>query len=318
LILNNRIREKRISDQTVNRVLKVMQELGYRPNINARRLRTSDARKLTIAFYWPLDYRSHMLGSFLAGMQKAIQRQERDCEILVQPYENDKLEKYSSSIQKNAFSGVLIGAMSQRDREYVDSLSLQVPVLLINRTSEKYSTVGVDNLKVGFQAASLLRQKGYRDAAVLMAEHPYVATTVRITAFLEACEKLGISVPAQCRIKGANTIAGGAMAAEVYCAMRERPRMLFCELDSMAQGALYTLHRWGLHVPEDTELLAISMQTDEAMEYLVPSISTVSLPTGEMAETAISTVISKISTGDLSPLHILMEPVIHLRESFHL
>jgi LacI family purine nucleotide synthesis repressor len=318
LILNNRASEKRISSQTVERVLKVTQELGYRPNINARRLRTRDAGKLTVAFYWPLDYRSNMLGSFLAGMQKVIQRQARECEIIVQPYESDRLEKYSSPIKKNVFDGILIGAMSHQDKEYVESLSPQTPILLFNRVSEKYSTVGVDNFKVGFQAASLLQRKGYRDTAVLMAEHPYLATAVRIAAFLDACEQVEIAVPSRWMIKGSNTIAGGAIAMEGYCAMGERPKILFCESDSMAQGALYTLHKWGIRVPEDMELLTISTQVEEAMEYLVPAVSTVSLPTDKMAKIAISTLINKIAIGDLTPVHILVESVIYLRESFRL
>jgi LacI family purine nucleotide synthesis repressor len=318
LILNNRAHEKRISDQTVARVLKVTQDLGYRPNINARRLRTNDAGKLTVAFYWPLDYRSNMLGSFLAGMQKVVQRQERECEIIVQPYENDKLEKSSSSIKKNVFDGILIGAMSHQDKEYIESLSPQTPILLFNRTSEKYSTVGVDNFNVGFQAASLLRQKGCRDTAVLMAEHPYLATAVRITSFLDACKQMEISVPPCWMIKSPNTIAGGAMAMEAYCAMGERPKILFCESDSMAQGALHTLHKWRIRVPEDMELLTISTQVEEAMAYLVPAVSTVSLPTDKMAKIAMSTLINKIAIGDLAPVHILVEPAIYLRESFRL
>jgi len=317
LILNNRAQEKRISEATVERVLLTMQKLGYQPNVSARRLRTSDVKKLTIAFYWPMDYRSNMLGAFLSGMQRAIKNQDQDCEILVQPYENDRLDKTADAIQKNIFSGVIIGALSEEDQKYLESLTPQIPIMLINRFSEKYSNVGVDNKNVGLQAASLLRQKGYDTAAVMLAERPYLATAARTTAFMEACKQLGIEIKPQWIFKGQNTIAGGAIAAKSFCATKDRPGVLFCESDSMAQGALYTLNKHNIQVPKQLELLCISMQVEETMEFLVPSVSSVSLPTTKMAEIAISTLINKIKLGNNSPIHIVVEPTICLRESFN-
>ena len=56
--------------------------------------------------------------------------------------------------------------------------------VLMNRSSEKYSTVSVDTKEMGLLAARLFRQKGYTEAAVLTSRRPYLATGLRTQAFL--------------------------------------------------------------------------------------------------------------------------------------
>lgn len=318
IIINGRATEKRIPQITVDKVTHAMHLLGYQPNLSARRLRTNDARKPVIAFYWPLDYRTYMLGSFLSSLQNAIVNYKFECELVIQTYVNDQIEKSTSSIVQNNYNGVIIGAASEKDLQYLETLTPRMPVILINRDSHKYSTVGVNSNKMGLQAASLLRQKGYTEVAILKAEHSYVAAASRTSAFTFACRQLDIRTSSDWIYSGPNTIAGGSLAVESFCAQADRPRILYCESDCMAQGALYTLRKYGLLIPSDLELLSMGMQGEDTMQYLVPSVSTISMPTTKISETAITTLFHALTKGDFSPVHIELEPVIHLRESFKL
>ena len=159
IVMNGRAREKRIPDATVERVTSAMRELGYSPNLTARRLRTNEARKPIIAFYWPLDYRTNMLGSFLSGIKESLAERGYECELVVQTYENDKFEKAAAPIVQNNYNGVLVGAASPSDLQYLETLDPPMPVVLINRESNRFSTVGANSGNMGLQAASLIRQR---------------------------------------------------------------------------------------------------------------------------------------------------------------
>ena len=318
IVMNGRAKEKRIPDATVERVTSAMRELGYSPNLTARRLRTNEARKPIIAFYWPLDYRTNMLGSFLSGIKESLAERGYECELVVQTYENDKFEKAAAPIVQNNYNGVLVGAASPSDLQYLETLDPPMPVVLINRESNRFSTVGTNSGNMGLQAASLIRQRGYTEVSIIQAERSYFATAKRTTAFIYACHQLNIQVRPEWIFKGPNTIAGGSVAAEAYCALHDRPRMLFCESDCMAQGALYTLRKYGLYCPQDLELLSIATQAPETMQYLIPSVSTISMPTPKIADTAIAVLTTAMQSGDTTPTHIELEPVICLRESFRL
>ena len=65
-----------------------------------------------IAFFWPLDYRVSILASFLNFIQIEIAESGFDCEMMIQTYENDKLEQYGTTFLKNGYSGAIIGAYS--------------------------------------------------------------------------------------------------------------------------------------------------------------------------------------------------------------
>lgn len=318
IIINGKAQERKISDATCRRVQETMRELGYQPNLSARRLRYQDNPKPVIVFFWPIDYRTSILASFLNALQLEIQKLNFDCELVVQTYENDHLDQYGSLILKNGYSGMIIGASSYMDLEYLESLSPQMPLVLINRTSERFSTVGVDNREVGFIAARQFQQKGYKEAVVFASEHSYVATGQRTQAFLFACSQLGINVMADYIIKCPNTISGGCHAAERYCGSPSPPKAIFCDSDTIAIGALNTFYRLGRKVPEETELLTIAMLDPDHAEYAIPPLSVLEMPNREIGKQIIDLLYEKITMNSLEPKHVTLKANLILRDSFRL
>lgn len=316
LIINGKAEERRIAPATRSRVLEVMNALGYQPNLSARRLRSNDIRKPIIAFYWPMDYRTNILSSFLSCFQEVIYKLDFDCELVVQTFKNNELEKAADPIIKNSYHAVIIGATSMEDITYLESLTLQMPVILLNRSSDRFSSVSVDTEEVGLLAARLFRQKGYTEAAVLAAEHPYLATGLRTQAFLNACGQLGIIVEDQHILYGENTIEGGFLAASGYCALEDPPKVIFCDSDSMALGALHAFHRYHKHLPDDAELLAIGLLDPEFTQYSIPPVSVIAMPNKEMMETAVKMIIKLLSAPDHGPIHEVLPPEATIRDTF--
>ena len=51
IVINGKAEERAISEATINKIHKAMRELGYQPNLSARRLRTSEKPVPVIAFF---------------------------------------------------------------------------------------------------------------------------------------------------------------------------------------------------------------------------------------------------------------------------
>ena len=111
------------------------------------------------------------------------------------------------------------------------------------------------------------------------------------------------------------TIAGGAAATEEYCVLRQRPRVIYYENDSMAQGGLYTLARSGIRVPQDTEVLCIGLRKPEMNHCLNPALSCITIPQ-TVDRQAVALLLRLIRELPAAPLHVEMEPQVQLRESF--
>lgn len=316
IILNGKSQERRISQATQQKVWAAMAELGYQPNLSARRLRINEKSVPTLALYWPIDSRSNIMASFLNIIQSVINSRKFDCEILIKTYENDHMEKQAGPLIKNNYTGVLVGATSQKDIEYLESLDLQIPLVLINRTSEKYSTVYTDYKAVGLQAATLFRQKGYTEAAVFTALRPYMAAGQRSQAFLNACALVGINIDPDAIIRTSNSISGGVEAARIYQALPQRPQVIFCESDTMALGALWEMARLGIRMPEDAEMLCIGMADPEMAEYSYPSLSVIQMDTHTVVEKALDLLMEAIQNGTREPRHIEIPTKLFLRSTF--
>ena len=316
IIINGRAEERKISPATQKKVQEIMLQLGYQPNLSARRLRYQESKKPVVAFFWPLDYRTSILASLLNALQLEIKSIGFNCELVIQTYENDKLDQYDASILKNGYSGVIVGACSQKDLEYLEHLSPQMPLILINRHSEHFSTVCADNMATGLTAARQIRQAGYTEAAVFASQHSYVATSLRTQAFLDACSQMGIQVLPEHILRGPSTIKGGYELTEEYCQLPDPPKMIFCDSDSIAIGALRAFYDQQIRIPEDVEILSIAMLGPETTAYSIPSLSVIEMPNREMGKIIIDLLYDKIAKNSLEPSHINLETTLILRESF--
>lgn len=318
LVMNGRGPEHRIPATTIERIRSAMLELGYQPNLSARRLHDKDEHKPLIAFFWPLDYRANLMGYFLSLIQNALEKKNFKAELVVRPYINDRIDASCTELIKNNYTGAIIGAASEKDIRYLENLDLNIPLVLINRESNKYTTSGCDSNKIALQAASLIRQKGYKKVALLRSGTRYMATSRRTEAFCFVCRQFGIEVPQEWIFSGTNNPEGGAAASESLCALKEKPRMVMCESDSMVAGLLYTLHKYGIQVPQQLEVLSFATQKIENTRYLIPSVSVVSMPADEIMGQAVGALIAQIRTGNREPMHLESKARIELRESFSL
>lgn len=192
------------------------------------------------------------------------------------------------------------------------------PVILINRTSALHSTISVDDKAVGREAARLLYDKGYREAALLAGKTPYVATGVRTKAFLTSCKELGIEIASEALIYCDNSIEGGVKGAAKYLRLGKRPPVIYSEADELARGALYELHRSGVAVPEDTEILTTSLMSPETTLYTIPSLSVIEISQQEVSREIVAMLMKLLSGEEAGPLHKILQPKVVLRESFSL
>jgi LacI family purine nucleotide synthesis repressor len=317
IVLNGKAVERKIPPETREKIENAMVKLAYRPNLSARKLRSSEGQRPVIGFYWPIDYRINMLAWFLNEMQGEFKRKKFDCELVVQTYKNDAIAKDSDVIIKGNYNAVIVGAASELDIKYLESLSPQVPILLINRSSNKYSTVGVDNERLAQMAAQLFYDKGYRELVVVRSAQRYLASNLRTGKFIETCEGLGINIPESNIVSAENTQDGGIKAAEsIASKFKTKLRAVFCDSDTIALGMVYAFNRLKIKIPEKLELLTIAMTEISNTSYYTPSISSISMPTDKIAAKAVDITIDSLTGNNPLPRHKLLEPSINIFESF--
>lgn len=316
IVINGKSRERSIPETTQEKVFKAMHDLGYQPNVNARKLRSGEKESPVIAFFWPLDFRLSILAAFLNAFSREIERSGFDCELVVQTYEVGNLAKYDKHIIGNKYQGVIIGACTGEDIRHLEMIRPQIPVVLINRDSDSFSTVGISNQAVGELAASQFRKKGFEEAAIFHSSHIYMASSMRVEAFLSSCEKYGIRIAQEHIYTGNSTLDGGYHMAESFCGKQNRPKAIFCDSDAIAIGALKAFNENRIRIPEEAAVLSMDVTSSDISRYCFPSLSVVEMPSNDIGKNVISLLREKLESGSSEPEHIILRPALILRESF--
>lgn len=315
IVLNGKAQERKVAPQTYKKVMDAINTLNYNPNITARRLRSSEDNKPTIALYWPLDYRTTYLSSILKGIHAEIKRLNYDSDVVVCTYENDALSDESNLRSRNKFSAAIIGGTSFKDMEYLKTFEPQIPTILFNRYIDKYSTVCIDNDLSAYKAARLFAAKGHKRVAVFTTVTPHLAMNIRAMSFIKACKELNIIIEEDYIIESENSYEGGALAARKLLTLEDRPQALFCISDFLALGACSVFNKESVKIPRDLEIIAIGMSDPNSTEYATPPITVVSIPTEEMAADCVNIIYNIFKNKLTPPIHKIHESKLLLRDS---
>lgn len=316
IIINGKAKERAISEATQKKVYETMRKMGYSPSASARRLRSSEPDLSVIAFFWPLDFRTSILSDFLNSMQKELEKIHFDCGLMIQTYKANELEKVDNVLLKGGYNGIIVGGCSEKDLMHLESLNIHTPLILINRESRMYTTVGTDNDAIGLLAAEAFARRNCRELAVFSSSSTFVATGKRKEAFLASCSRMGIAAPEKFRFSCQSSIEGGVEIGERFCSLTQKPHFVFCDSDAIALGALYAFYRHKVRVPEDVEILTIGLMNPMLTRYSVPSLSTLRMPNKQIAGAAIDLMQKMILGEETSVRHILKETEVTYRESF--
>jgi DNA-binding LacI/PurR family transcriptional regulator len=259
-----------VNPQTRDRILLVMEELGFRPSPAARRL--SLGRTLTVG----------VVVSFLTRPQAA--ERLRGVDAVLSDSEFDLVIYNVESVQKrDHYLGTL--AQSQRTdglivmslpplAEAASALSRSpVPVVFIDVHTPSVSSmprVIGDDLAGGAMAARHLLDLGHTAIAFIgdAVADPFGFTSSRDRerGFTDELARVGLAVPANWIGHGAHGRYEARELAHRMLADDQPPTAIFTASDTQALGVIAAARELGLHVPDD--LSVIGYDDIEAADYV--------------------------------------------------
>jgi len=272
-----------IREETRDRVLNAIRELDYRPNAAARSLRTSRAR--TLGLFIP-DFANPVYAQIIAGAESAAA--EAGCVLVTGTDEAvEKIDAgYVDLLGTGRVDGVLLagGTVSADERQRFEAAG--VPYLLLNRRGQDSRRfVVLDDAKAAQMAVAHLVELGH--TAVGFVGGPPGADTAqrRRAGYLAALRAAGLEPDEQLQTKADYTPAGGYRALGALVAGQVRPTAVLVANVASAIGVLKAAQRHGLDVPGDLSVVAV--HDLPLTEYLMPALTTVSMPLRELGERAV-------------------------------
>ncbi|MBB5518438.1 LacI family DNA-binding transcriptional regulator [Amphiplicatus metriothermophilus] len=267
---------ERVSEETRERIRKLVQESGYRINSRARSLRTRRSRTIEVVIGISETNRQHFSDPFFSQIVAAIADAlaENDYDLLLsraRPW--DDVEG-ADAIASNRADGVIIigqGREPEKLAEYAASRR-NVVVWGADIPDRSYPVVGSDNLLGGRLVARRLLAQGRR-RLVFLGDIRHVEIGLRHRGCMEEMTSAG-AAPDQTL-----TLSMPFDSESAYGATRELFRggiwhdAVFAASDVLAVAAMQALSDLGVRVPEDVSVIGYD---DIALAaYVSPALTTI-------------------------------------------
>jgi LacI family transcriptional regulator len=308
MILTGRT-DTRLSAEAHRRVHEAASQLGYRPNIAARALRTDTTR--TIAFISDYVATTRYASGLIRGALEAAEAASHVLLLLETGGEPEREVEAIEAALDRQVDGIIFAAMRARE-VFVPALPAATRVVMLNGTSSRFATTVLpDEYEGGRSAVRLLHEAGLRDGIALigynrLAEQGlFRSETVarRVAGIYAMMEEYGLAFLAEETCWEWEPHHGYELVGK---ALRQYPgiRALLCLNDRLAFGAYQALAAAGLSVPGDVSI--VSCDNDEIAGYLRPGLTTIALPHEEMGRWSVQLLLGNESPGE----HLVPMPVV--------
>ena len=269
-----------VKSSTRARVLKVIQELKYSPNVHAQSLAGGRSRSIGVIvsnienpFFLDV-YKTVEAGAHAAGYEVIMANTD---------YSSERLVTSIRLMLGRRLAGVA-AIVSEMDAALIQELSGQrIPVVFYDVGTPRRN---ITNIRVDYRGGmakltSYLYSLGHRRVGYIGHHATLGPINERIQSLRDATSKYpGLEVDTA---TDSDTLEGGRQAARVLLARSPRPTALVCVNDVMAVGALREARARRLRVPEDLSVTGFDNVT--LAQFAVPALTTVHIPREQIGRT---------------------------------
>lgn len=286
-----------VSEAVRQRVMAVVDDLGYQPSRVARRMRGRASQVLGLVI-------ADVQNPFFTSLARAVEdvaSQNGYAVFLCNSDEDVRKEKmYTDLLVAEHVAGVVIAPTCETDMTCARLLESGIPLVTVDRRLLHVSAprVLVNNEQAAYELTSHLIEDGHRRIGGLFGPMTMTTGRERYLGYARALEAHGLPVLPELVRSGPPHEEEGHTFARELMALPEPPTALLGGTNLLAMGALLALRELGLRIPEDVGIASFNLVP--GMPLLEPSLTRMAMPTYEMGRIATELLLSLIG-GEAAP-----------------
>lgn len=291
---------EQVSKKTLNKVKKIIDETGYRPNRLGASLRTRKTGNIVAII-------PHITKPVNSGIIRTIENaaQSRGYSVLLGDTQGslERERYYAQLVSMGQADGILLFSGNlpfdvDRSKPFYDQIP---PLVNANECADKDNLVfvSVDNEKAAEDAVQHLLDLGHERIAALTGPHTNPSTIERLAGYKRTLEAAGIPYDENLIIEGDHELQSGEMAVAKLMILKQRPTAVFCFSDEMAIGFIHALQKQGYTIPDDISV--IGFDDIRYAEYVTPALTTIHQPLEEIGAACIHALLDQLKGNPAVP-----------------
>ncbi|WP_444927747.1 LacI family DNA-binding transcriptional regulator [Microbulbifer sp. TRSA002] len=276
-----------VSPRTRERVLKAVEEAGYRPNMLARNF--SSGKSFAVMVLVP-NIANPFFSKVIRGIEKAAQDQGYSVLLGDTKGEPAHEQFYAGMALTNQADGLIQLDSRYPFAEKDAALAASIPMVnACERIAEddRYPVVELDNSGAAQAMARHLIELGHRRIGIVTGPLNSPIVRDRLVGFEEEMQRHGLELNSDLVVNGEFTMPSGAEGARKLLSLASAPTAIFCMNDEMAIGAVHQAKEMGLQVPADVSVAGFD--NIEFSQFTDPPLTTIDQPAEKLGRYAMET-----------------------------
>lgn len=280
-----------VTPQLSRRVWKVVEELGYYPNTQARSLVSGRSRIFGLIV-------SEITNPFFPEIVQGFEdiAVENNYEILTTSTVHDP-KRMALSVRRmieRRVEGVAIVTFGMEEALFDDLKSRKIPLVFIDvgPPLPRVSNIRIDYQNGIRQAVQHLAALGHSDIAFISGPLVLKSALARQRAFVQSMEEIGLAVDSKLLIEGDHTMEGGMKALKKILMFPKRPSAVVCSNDMTAIGVMRQSYEEEVDIPRDLSL--IGFDDIRLAQFMTPPLTTIKMSQTEIARMAFNALLSEV------------------------
>lgn len=307
----------RVSKPLREKVEAAIAEMGYRPNPQARSLRTG--RTNLVAMLIP-DIRNPYFPELVKIAQSALEGDGFDTLVFNTDvpggHSQEHGREYLRQVQLRNVDGVIVGDFALHGIHDA-LLDLDIPAVFIgNLPNHAVDSVKLDDFGGGHLIGTHLARQGHARIAHVTGPAIFAEAMARADGFEAGLRDNGVAPDKALRFEGTYLPPSGREAARWLIGLKgkARPTAVFFANYLMAMGALTEFHDQGVRVPDD---IAVAVFDDlPQLEYVRPRLTRAGKSPSVLAQRAAEMLLERLAGRYTGPPRTeVMECVLQIFES---
>jgi LacI family transcriptional regulator len=282
-----------VAPETVQRVQKVIKELGYVSSLAARGMRS---RRINVIGLIIPDVSSPYCIEVLRGVNQAIARMDYDLLI----YTTGDIRKYGVKDQERRYVKLLNGSITDGVivvTPAATNFSTDAPLVVIDPNNESPDSPAIigTNRAGALAAMTYLTGLGHRRIGHISGRLELVSACDRLEGYKDGLAAAGIPLVEDLIQIGDYTTENAEECTRVFLRMKDPPTAIFAANDMSAMGVYHVARQAGVRIPQDLSVVGFDNLRESA--FLTPPLTTVDQFITEMGAMA-TDIIVKMVNGD--------------------
>jgi LacI family transcriptional regulator len=287
-----------ISDDTIKKVLAVVQDLGYASSLAARGMRSHRTNVIglimpNVALYYSQE--------ILRGVNQAIDELDKDLII----YTSGVMDKENIAQHERSYVALLNGSITDGAivvTPTATQFTTHAPLVIIDPSNETpdYPSIIATNREGALAAMKYLTDLGHRRIGYITGRMELASSNQRLQGYKDGLAAAGIPLNEDRIQIGDYTAETAVICARKLLSLPDRPTAIFAANDMSAMGVYQVARELGLQIPGDLSVMGFDNLHEAA--YLNPPLTTIDQFIEKMGTMATEMIV-KLVKGEALPIN---------------